>query len=100
MARRRTVNELASHQTQCHAYQAVIRRNYDQVNELLERNEKLAKENEELRATIADLQDSNAMLTAAASEHAATLKECWRRGKLLADNNIEFNQLNQQETNE
>jgi predicted RNase H-like nuclease (RuvC/YqgF family) len=74
-------------------------RQQERINRLMERNEKLAKENEELRATIADLQDSNAMLTQAASGHAATLKESWRRGKLLSENHIEFN-INQQETNE
>ena len=73
-------------------------RQQERINRLMERNELLAKENDELRRKVADLKDSNAMLTAAASEHAATLKESWRRGKLLTENNIEF--TNQQETNE
>jgi hypothetical protein len=71
-------------------------RQQERINRLMERNELLAKENDSLRREVADLQDSNAMLTAAASEHAATLKESWRRGKLLSDNNIEFD-INQQE---
>jgi regulator of replication initiation timing len=91
------VNELATHEVQCYAYTQQIRWLLDRINRLMERNEQLAKENEQLRATIADLQDSNAMLTAAASEHAATLRESWRRGKLLTENNIDINQLNQQE---
>jgi cell division protein FtsB len=74
----------------CYQYQQQVRALGEQVSNLMERNEKLRRE-------LADLQDSNAMLTAAASEHAATLKESWRRGKLLTENNIEFNQ---QETNE
>jgi hypothetical protein len=71
-------------------------RQEERINRLMERNELLAKENDSLRRQLADLQDSNAMLTAAASGHAATLKESWRRGKLLSDNNIEFD-INQQE---
>ena len=65
----------------CYQYQEQVRALGEQVSNLMERNELLAKENE-------DLKDNNAMLTAAASGHAATLKESWRRGKLLTEYNI------------
>ena len=81
--------------TDCFQYQQQVRALGEQVSNLM-------AQNEELRREVADLLDSNAMLTAASSAHAATLKQSWMRGRLLIENNIVTpEQLNQlEETHE